>query len=118
LICLLNSAGDPWVNDNELKDVIHKISNDCQTCKLYRKTPPRPVVGLPMATKFLECVAMDLKFYNGKILLHLVDHATRLSASTIVPSKNPDVIIRAIFKSWIQIFGAPEKFLSNICVKL
>ena len=37
----------------------------------------------------------------------------RLSASTIVPSKKPDVIIRAIFKSWIQIFGAPEKFLTD-----
>ena len=77
LICLLNSAGDSWVNDNELKDVIHKISNDCQTCKLYRKTPPRPVLELPMATKFPESVSIDLKFYNGKILLHLVDHATK-----------------------------------------
>ena len=66
-----------------------------------------------MAAAFQECVAMDLRFYSGKILLHLMDHATRLSASTFVPSKEPNVIINAIFKSWIQIFGAPEKCLTD-----
>ena len=30
---------------------------------------------LPMATEFQEMVAMDLKFYNGKIL-NLFDHST------------------------------------------
>ena len=30
---------------------------------------------LPMATEFQEMVAMDLKFYSGKIL-NLVDHST------------------------------------------
>ena len=33
--------------------------------------PHRPVVGLPMAITFQEYVAMDLKFYNGNMLLHL-----------------------------------------------
>ena len=43
-----------------------------------QKTPPQPIVGLPLATKFKECVAMDLKFYKGKILLHIVDHSLLL----------------------------------------
>ena len=39
---------------------------------VYNKaTPTRPVVELPIATTFQECVEMDLKFYNGNILLHL-----------------------------------------------
>ena len=66
-----------------------------------------------MAAAFQECVAMDLRFYSGKILLHLMDHATKLSASTFVPSKEPNVIIIAIFKSWIQISGAPEKCFTD-----
>ena len=66
-----------------------------------------------MATAFQECVAMNLKFYWGKILLHLIDHTTRLLASTFTPSKEPNVIINAIFKSRIQIFGAPKKFLTD-----
>ena len=66
-----------------------------------------------MATSFQECVAMDLKFYKGKILLHLIDHATRLSVSSFVKSKEPETILNGIFKSWIQIYGAPEKFLTD-----
>ena len=66
-----------------------------------------------MASKLLECVAMDLKFYKGHIILHLIDHATRLSASAIIPSKKPEIIIKTIFKIWISIFGSPEKFLSD-----
>ena len=76
LVKLLNAAGEPWCGDSELKNEIQKVTNNCQTCKDYRKATPRPVVGLPMASTFQECVAMDLKFYKRHILLHLVDHAT------------------------------------------
>ena len=64
-----------------------------------------------MATLFQECIAMDLKFDKGRILLHLIDHTTRLSVSSFVKSSEPEVILKAIFKSWIQIYGAPEKIL-------
>ena len=42
-----------------------------------------------MALSFQECIAMDLKFYKARILLHLIDHATRLSLSSFVRSKEP-----------------------------
>ena len=47
------------------------------------------MVQLPMATTFQECVTIDLKFYNGNILLNLVNYATRLSSSKIIKSKEP-----------------------------
>ena len=75
-----NKADEPWCNNQNLMEEINNASSNCTTCKLYKKTPPRLIVGLPMATEFQERVAMDLKFYNGKILPHLVDHSTRLSA--------------------------------------
>ena len=80
---------------------------------MYQKTPQRPVVGLPMATSFEECFAMDLNFYKGKSLLHLIDHATKLSVSSFIKSREPEAILNAIFKSWIQIYGAPESPFSN-----
>ena len=110
LLKLLKCAGH---FDKELVDCITKVSSDCCICKEYRKPPPRPVVGLPMATTFGECVAMDLKKFGDVQLLHLVDHATRLSACSVIRSKKPDVIIREIFKIWISIYGCPEKFLSD-----
>ena len=52
-----------------------------------QKNPPRSVLVLTMATTFQGCVAFDLKFYNGNIPLHLVDHTARLSSSKIIKSK-------------------------------
>ena len=54
---------------------------------------------------------MDLKFYHGRILLHLVDHATRLSSTSLITSKDPEVIIKNIFKNWISIYGTAGSFL-------
>ena len=62
-----------------------------------------------MTTTFQECVAMDLKFYNGNILLQLV-YATRLSSSKVI---KPKEISYNTFKISIQIYGAPGKFLTD-----
>ena len=109
----LTAAGEPWASDEELKKEITKVSESCRTCQEYGKPSPRPIVGFPMATRFLQCVAMDLKFYDDKILLHLIDHASRLSISTRIPCKKPAAVLNAIFKNFIAIFGSVEKFLTD-----
>lgn len=53
---------------------------------------------------------MDLKFYTGHVLLHLVGDAAHLSASTDIKSKDPNVIIEAIFYLQIQIYEPAENF--------
>ena len=79
----------------------------------YKPAPPRPIVALPMSSRFQECVAMDLKMYNGRQILHLVDMCTRLSAGIFILNKQKETIIEAIFRVWIAVYGAPEKFLSD-----
>ena len=44
---------------------------------------------------------MDLKFYKGKILLHMIDN--RLSATVTLLSKKPDQIVNAIMKYWVAV---------------
>ena len=83
----MKNAGEPWRGNQNLVQEIKNVSNNCPICKKYKKIPPRPVAGLPMATEFQETVAMELKFYDSKFLLHLVDHSTQLSASTFIPNK-------------------------------
>ena len=56
---------------------------------------------------------MDLKWFRKMQLLHLIDHATRLSACAIIRSKKKEVVIKEIFRIWISIYGCPEKFLSD-----
>ena len=85
LLKLIESAGEPWATDDELRKELISVSESCKTCKAYQKPMHRPSVGMPMANNFLETVAMDLKFYKGKILLHMIDHATRLSSCALIP---------------------------------
>ena len=100
-------------NCKELVDAIKEVTENCKICLEFKKAPPRPIVGFPIATRFGQCVAMDLKQFGKVHLLHMIDHATRLSAGCIINSKKPAVIIRAIFKHWISVFGTPECFLSD-----
>ena len=109
---LLNDAG---IVDPEMLEALKSIANTCDTCLKYRKAPPRPIVGLSMAHDFNETVGMDLKEWKkGEVktwFLHLVDHATRYSASAVIKSKRKEVIVDEIFKIWIKIFGYPKKIL-------
>ena len=113
LLKLIDVSGEPWSNDDELKDALRAVSESCDVCRDFQKPPPRPVVGLPLATTFLECVGMDIKVYDGKLLLHCVDHATRLSMSVRIASKEPRVILTALFKHFISVWGTAQKFLSD-----
>ena len=113
LIKLINSASQEWRNNKNLTAEILRVINECNTCQIFKKLSPRPVVGLSMASQFLECVAIDLKFYRKHILLHTIDHATCLSVSPVITSKKPDIIISKISQLWISAYGLPEKVLSD-----
>ena len=53
---LLEDAGH-WTED--CQNILEDIGKKCYVCKMYMKTPLRPVVSLPMASRFNEKVAMD-----------------------------------------------------------
>ena len=111
LMNLIENADEELRNDTELHNEIENAVKNCETCQKYKKSPPRPIVGLPMATRFQEIVAMDLKFYQGNTILHVIDHLTRLSNAILIPDKQPKTIINALLTHWIAIYGSSEKFL-------
>ena len=43
----------------------------------------------------------------------MVEHATCLSASAVIISRKPDIIISKIFQLWVRVYGLPEKCLSD-----
>ena len=106
---LLKDAG---ITDQFLQ-IMHTIHEKCNICIKYKKPPSKPIVYTPLAKEFNESVAMDLKDIQGNLVLHLIDHATRFSAACTIPSKRRDIIISAVLKIWIAIFGAPRKILSD-----
>ena len=111
LLQLINRSDPQWSNNQDLKSCIERISSHCEICQKYQPCPARPIVGLPMATQFCETVAMDLKEIDGKIILHLIDMCTRLSAGTVVNNKQPVSIIQGVFKCFLQVYGSCDKIL-------
>lgn len=53
-----------------------------------RHTEPNNYLSLPMGAEIQETVAIDLKYFNGKIIIHHIDLAKRLSVSAVIPNKN------------------------------
>ena len=56
LIALLKDA-NVWFDDYQ--DIINNINQQCELCKVYAKTPPRPIVGLAMGNQFHEKIYID-----------------------------------------------------------
>ena len=111
LLNLISRAGRG--DDAELREAVDHVYNTCKICLEFSKPSPRPVVGLPHASTFNETVALDLKFYEGKIILHCIDHLTRFSTAIVVKNKEPREIISGLLRCWVSIFGPPEKVLTD-----
>ena len=110
---LVKLLKDAKINDERLMKAVKDIEVTCSICQLYKKTPPRPVVTFPLATRFNEVIALDLKTIvkDKTYFIHIIDHATRFSAASVIHSKSKEIIIAEFFKIWISIFGHPEKVL-------
>ncbi len=105
---------DAGVWQGELQDVLDSVYDGCELCRVYKKTPPRPAVALPMARKFNEKVAMDLKKWQGRWILHLVDMWSRFSISVFIQRKKPSEVIDKIMLCWVGAgFGVMEAILSD-----
>ena len=108
MIKLIHDAGTV---DKEIDDIIQEVSSTCDVCKRFKKPPLHPVVGFPLASTLNETVAMDLKTIDGRLVLHMIDHATRFSAACVVRNKEKETIVRGILEYWVRIFGSPGYFL-------
>ena len=96
---------DTEVNDKQLEEELKKVDYSCEICLRYKKSRPRPIVGLSMAKSFNETVGMDLKQWSSNPpvwFLHLVDHATGYSSSCVIYTKKKEEIVRNYFSIGLQ----------------
>lgn len=82
-------------------------------CKTYAKTPSRPVVSFSMASYFHEKVAMDLKNWRGKLILHLISMLSRYTVSIFLQWKKTTDLIDKIMSNWIGIFGVMGAIMTD-----
>jgi transposase InsO family protein len=99
MISLLEDGG---FRTNNYIDIIDKLYNTCETCKLFQKTPDTPVVSMPEARSFCELVVMDLKVWKmGLYILHIIDAFSRLSLSVVIKRKTPQTVANAFLLKWV-----------------
>ena len=111
LIRLMKNAG---VWRNEYSGDLTKIYQKCDLCKVYSKTPNRPAVALPMASRFNQKVSMDLKKWRNRWILHLTDMFSRFSVYVFIDIKKPSEVIDKIMTCWIgAAFGVMESILTD-----
>ena len=99
--------------DDEYSDILDNIVDGCKTCKIFKKTPPRPVVSLRPSSNFGEVLTIDLKEWRGGYILHMIDAFTRFTQSCVLKRKLPNVVVEKILRHWISIFGTPGKIWSD-----
>ena len=93
------------------KKLVLQFLEHCEVCKKYKRTPPRPKVGLPKAKDVNEVVSIDLKIIkktgNKEIgILYLHDEFSKLIKGQVINDKNRDTIIKGIENKWIIGDGA------------
>ena len=69
--------------------------------------------AMPMASDFNEKVCMDLKKWQDRWILHLVDMFSRFSVSTFISRKRLSDVIEKIMKCWMSVFGVMGALLTD-----
>jgi len=94
---------------------LQEIYENCDVCNHSKRKMFKKKTSLPRSTGFNQVVTMDLKCNSdGTYILWLVDDATRMIRGQVVNDKNPETIIDALEKAWVNGRGIgpgmPEKY--------
>ena len=104
---------DAGVWTAELQTSLSQVYNKCEVCKIFKQTPPRPAVTMPMAHQFNEVIAMDLKKWKDKWILHIIDVWSRYTMSVIILRKTAREVLNKVLQYWISVFGIMRCVLTD-----
>lgn len=110
---LVKLIKDGGIDDLKFHQLIESVSKKCNICAKYKKPHLKPAVCFPRATEFNEHIAIDLKYFDGKYMFHLIDHFSRYSRGIVINNKEADTIVEGLITAWIAIFGPPGSVLSD-----
>ena len=106
---LLMLAGVPAAVTSQVPSVV----DTCRICRSWARPPPKSVATSRISEKFGETVQTDLLFYRRKVILHVVDEATRYSVACVLPNRGEVAIKKAFTTGWIRHYGPPGKVIAD-----
>ena len=98
--------------DSRTKEAIEKVVEECNICRRFKKTPPRPKIAMSKATTSNKVVSLDLKEFKkeNKHVLYMVYEFSGYMKGEVINNKKPETIIKAFNKAWIEEGpGIPSK---------
>ena len=104
---------DANIWNKDLERHLDRMIDNCDGCIKKKRNPDRPAVSLPMAKSFNEKVAIDLKVWKDKYILHMIDMFSRLTISCFIERKRPEDVVDKIMEKWIGYFGVMQSILND-----
>ena len=97
--------------DKRTTKIIEDVVDNCDICKRFKKTPPRPKVAMPKATSTNEVISINLKEKrsHGKHILYICDEFCGYISAQVVNNKNPESIFEAFHKKWVREGSGVQK---------
>ena len=108
----LKTSSFQWLDS--LNEDVQNIVSKCKGCILKKRNPDIPAVALPMATRFNEKVAMDLKHWGKQYICYFVDMWSGYTQGVIINSKKPAKIVNAFMTKWVSVYGTPKAVLHDL----
>ena len=81
-----------------------EVIEECEVCKRYKKTPPRPRIAMAKANTANEVVSLDLSEFRdkNKYILYMCDEFSAYMKAKVIKDKKPSTIIKAFNNVWIE----------------
>ena len=109
MVAMLSRAG---VHQDALK-LIGDVVRECEICRRYSRSPPKPRIRAELAGFFNDIVMVDLFFVWGKIFMIILDEATRYKVSSMLRDKTGHSILRCLLMDWMRYFGPMRTLVSD-----
>ena len=86
------------------RNVIRDVVEQCQVCRKFKKTPPRPKVAMSKAVTTNQVVSLDLKEVRKekKHILYCVDEFSGYIVAEVINNKEPETIFRTFDRRWVE----------------
>ena len=80
----------------DLVETINRVVNDCKVCQIFTMSVSRPRVMFCKVTSFNKLVTLDLKEFESKYVLWMIDSFNRFMKGKLISNKNAETIIDTI----------------------
>ena len=94
-------------------DRIPAVVDTCRVCRMWAKPGPDSNASANMPTEFNQIVEMDIMYYLGKIIFHMLCRCTRWHAAKEIPKNDDETVIEAIYDIWVKVHGSPKLLVGD-----